>query len=213
MAVQRWGNLGKIVGVDLNPGMLDVARANTPATGVPIEWRQGDLSALPFPNSSFDVVLCNQGLQYVPDKVVALREILRVLAADGRLAVTKSGVRLRSWRRGLRLSHAMSVPPSRRVACHPWRCVMRPPYGSSWTRQGFAPLRCRCWSSSNAHQRLVEAVLEGMARSPYAREVAAVPEATRLALGQEVCAALHAYRDGDHFVLPCQMHLVQARVA
>ena len=38
VAVQRCGNLGKIVGVDLNPGMLDVARANTPATGIPIAW-------------------------------------------------------------------------------------------------------------------------------------------------------------------------------
>ena len=59
----------------------------------------------------------------------------------------------------------------------------------------------------------VEAVLEAMAQSPYARDVAAVPEATRLALGQEVCTALQAYRDGNYFALPCKMHLVQARVA
>jgi hypothetical protein len=58
----------------------------------------------------------------------------------------------------------------------------------------------------------VEAVLETMARSPYARDVAAVPEATRLALTQEVCAALYAYRDGNSFALPCKIHLVQARV-
>jgi ubiquinone/menaquinone biosynthesis C-methylase UbiE len=51
VTVQRWGNLRKIVGVDLNPGMLDVTRANTPATGIPTAWLQGDLRALPFPPS------------------------------------------------------------------------------------------------------------------------------------------------------------------
>ena len=51
----------------------------------------------------------------------------------------------------------------------------------------------------------VEAALEAMARSPYARDVAAVPEATRLALGQEVCTALQAYRDGNYFALLCNL--------
>jgi trans-aconitate methyltransferase len=48
VALQRWGILGEIVVVDLNAGMLDVAGANTPATGIPLAWRPGDLCALPF---------------------------------------------------------------------------------------------------------------------------------------------------------------------
>ena len=56
-------------------------------------------------------------------------------------------------------------------------------------------------------------VVEAMARAPYAREVAAVEEAVRQALGQEVRTALHAYRDGDDVVIPHRSHLVQARVA
>ncbi len=44
-AIQRYGDLGHVAGVDLNAGMLDVARAHTPATHVPIEWRQGDVCA------------------------------------------------------------------------------------------------------------------------------------------------------------------------
>jgi ubiquinone/menaquinone biosynthesis C-methylase UbiE len=88
VAVQRWGNLGHIVGVDLNPGMLNVARANTPATSIPLAWLQGDVCALPFAHGSFDVVLCNQGLQYAQDTLAALREIHRVLMPEGRLAFT-----------------------------------------------------------------------------------------------------------------------------
>jgi ubiquinone/menaquinone biosynthesis C-methylase UbiE len=67
MAIQRYGDLGHVVGLDLNVGMLDVARANTPATRVPIEWRQGDVCAMPFPSGCFEVLLCQQGLQFVPD--------------------------------------------------------------------------------------------------------------------------------------------------
>ena len=58
VALQRFSNIRSIVGVDLNAGMLDVARENTPTTDVPVEWKQGDMCALPFPDGSFEVVLC-----------------------------------------------------------------------------------------------------------------------------------------------------------
>jgi ubiquinone/menaquinone biosynthesis C-methylase UbiE len=87
VAVQRQGHLGHVVGVDLNAGMLEVARANTPATGVPIAWRHGDVCALPFAEGQFEVVVCQQGLQFVPDPGAALREMRRVLVPGGRLAV------------------------------------------------------------------------------------------------------------------------------
>jgi hypothetical protein len=56
-------------------------------------------------------------------------------------------------------------------------------------------------------------IVEGMARAPYARDVAAVDEEIRHAIGQAVRAALHAYRDGDEVVIPHRSHLVQAQVA
>ena len=86
VAVERFENIASIVALDLNPGMLEVARENMPTTGIPIEWRQGDMCALPYPDDSFDVVLCSQGLQFVPDKLAALREMRRVLVSGGRLA-------------------------------------------------------------------------------------------------------------------------------
>jgi hypothetical protein len=78
--------------------------------------------------------------------------------------------------------------------------------------RNFMGLEAKSYSTINTPAS-AEAVLERIARTSYARDVAAVPEDTRLTLGQEVCAALQAYRDGDHFVLPCKNHLVQARVA
>ncbi len=75
-----------ITGIDLNEGMLTVARTNPQ-----IEWRQGSASELPFEESEFDVVLCQQGLQYFPDRSAAMREMARVLAPGGRLAVSVWG--------------------------------------------------------------------------------------------------------------------------
>jgi SAM-dependent methyltransferase len=71
-----------VVATDLNPGMLEEARSR--GTARPIEWRQADASALPFPDASFDAVVCQFGTMFFPDKPKAFAEVRRVLAAGGR---------------------------------------------------------------------------------------------------------------------------------
>jgi SAM-dependent methyltransferase len=75
---------GHVVGADVNAGMLAVAGRIAPQ----LEWVQADLAALPFADASFDVVLCQQGLQFVPDRAAALAELRRVLAPGGRILVS-----------------------------------------------------------------------------------------------------------------------------
>lgn len=72
----------RFVATDLNQPMLDHARRKLAATGG-IEWRPADACALPFPDASFDAVLCQFGLMFVPDKAAALGEARRVLARGG----------------------------------------------------------------------------------------------------------------------------------
>jgi SAM-dependent methyltransferase len=73
-----------VVGVDLNAGMLEVARAAEPA----IEWIEADAAALPLPTAAFDRVFCHQGLQFFPDPAAAVAEMRRVLAPGGTLTVS-----------------------------------------------------------------------------------------------------------------------------
>jgi SAM-dependent methyltransferase len=82
----RVGPGGRVVGLDLNANMLEAARAAT--AGAPIEWLEGNVQAMPLPDGAFDLVLCQQGLQFFPDKPAALREMHRVLAPGGRLHVS-----------------------------------------------------------------------------------------------------------------------------
>ena len=82
-AADRMGGRGTIVGVDLNPAMLAVARRLRPN----IEWQQADAAELPFPDGSFDVALCQSALMFFPDVTRALREMRRVVVADGTVGV------------------------------------------------------------------------------------------------------------------------------
>jgi len=82
-AHRRVGPGGATVGLDPSPGMLTVAEDLQPA----IEWRRGVAEALPFPDASFDRVVSQFGMMFFSDRTAAVREMLRVLVPDGRLAV------------------------------------------------------------------------------------------------------------------------------
>ena len=75
---------GKVVGIDINPAMLAVARTLEAPAGAPVTWQQGSAQALPFSDASFDLVLCQHGLQFFPDRELAVREMHRVLRPGGR---------------------------------------------------------------------------------------------------------------------------------
>jgi SAM-dependent methyltransferase len=82
-AADRMGGRGRVAGVDLNEGMLTVARRLRPD----ITWRQADAAELPFEAGSFDVVLCQSALMFFPDRAGALREMARVATGGGTIAV------------------------------------------------------------------------------------------------------------------------------
>lgn len=90
LAAEQVGPTGTVAGLDVNPGMLAVARAVTPP-GRSIDWHEASAEAMPLPDGGFDVVLCQMGLQFIPDKAAAVSEMRRVLAPGGRLLVTTPG--------------------------------------------------------------------------------------------------------------------------
>ena len=82
-AAQRVAPTGSAVGVDINAGMLAVAKRQAPQ----VEWRQAPAEALPFDDQQFDAVVSQFGLMFFADRQQAIREMLRVLRSGGRLAV------------------------------------------------------------------------------------------------------------------------------
>ena len=91
LAALQVGSAGAVVGVDVAPDMIHVARSIPPPPGAEVEWRHGNAEAIPVPDNAFDVVVCQLGLMFFDDKAAALSETCRVLAPDGRLVVATSG--------------------------------------------------------------------------------------------------------------------------
>jgi ubiquinone/menaquinone biosynthesis C-methylase UbiE len=90
-AAGRVGPSGRVAALDINPAMLAVARTHAAAPGAPdIEWTQGSAQNLPFPDASFDVVLCQQGFQFFPDRDQASAQVRRVLVPGGRVLLLVS---------------------------------------------------------------------------------------------------------------------------
>jgi ubiquinone/menaquinone biosynthesis C-methylase UbiE len=78
---ERLGGAARITGLDVSAPMIAKARTIAPE----LDWHEGNAMALPFPDASFDLVLCQQMLQFVPDPAIALSEVRRVLVPGGRL--------------------------------------------------------------------------------------------------------------------------------
>lgn len=79
----RVGSTGSVTGLDVNPGMLAVARSIEPE----VTWVEGDAAELPFEDGVFDAVACQFGLMFFPDPAHAVREMLRCVKPGGRVAV------------------------------------------------------------------------------------------------------------------------------
>jgi ubiquinone/menaquinone biosynthesis C-methylase UbiE len=75
----------RLTGVDLSPEMLTAARARAAELGRDTDLREADAAALPFPDASFDTVVCTLAMCAVPDERAVIGEMLRVLRPGGRL--------------------------------------------------------------------------------------------------------------------------------
>jgi ubiquinone/menaquinone biosynthesis C-methylase UbiE len=87
LAAERVGAGGTVTGVDVNPGMLAVARSG----GAAVEWHEADGTDTGLPGAHYDAVLCQLGLQFFANRTAALQEMRRLLAPGGRMAVNVPG--------------------------------------------------------------------------------------------------------------------------
>jgi SAM-dependent methyltransferase len=111
------GPAGHVTAADVSPAMVAKARerlGDAPNVSVSVE----DGQALPFPDESFDAVLCNLGLMFFPDPMPGLAEFRRVLRPGGRAAVSVNTVVERSYNHQINVMIARHVPSlAESVAC------------------------------------------------------------------------------------------------
>lgn len=212
LAARRVAPGGTVAGLDLNEGMLEVARRLPLPPGVTIDWRQGSALALPFHDGVFDVVLCQQGLQFFPDRLKALHEMRRVLAPVGRVALsvwTGPSPYFVALREALSRHVSSEAAASGIVAfslgdTNELRALLE--------RAGFRDVVVHHVRMTLRLPPPEEFVLRHLSAVPAAELVAAAGEATQASLVAHVKEATRAYVDGYGLAVPQEVNVTTGRV-
>jgi ubiquinone/menaquinone biosynthesis C-methylase UbiE len=214
----RVGPSGAVVGVDLNSGMLKVARAAySPASrsGGPIEWHEASAEKLPFPNASFNVVYCPLGLQFFADRAAALREMHRVLASGGRLG-------LMVWRSiDESPGFALLAEALDRHVGQAAANIMRAPFALSDANElatlvrnaGFQDVVIQQQVGTVRFPSVEKFLLSYVTGSPLAGPVSQTDDAARKALISDARNTLGKYTSNGELTFPIAAHLVSAKVS
>lgn len=88
LAAIRTGSSGQVAGLDIDPGVIEVARRVAQSSATQVEWHCASALKMPFKDGEFDLCLCLQGVQFFPDRIAGLAEIRRVLRPSGRLVAS-----------------------------------------------------------------------------------------------------------------------------
>lgn len=212
-AAPRVGASGTVVGLDLNPAMLAVARQVASALPPAIEWQEGNALDLPFPDGAFDVVFCQYALMFFGDRSRALTEMRRVLAPHGRLAVSV-GRGLEHNRGYAALSDALE-----RHAGPDAAAMMRSIFALGNDQQlrslvagaGFRDVRIRLAVDAVRYPSFEEMLRREAASSPLAGPLGQIDDDARNRLVAEVAATLRSYVDDEGIAIPIESLVVLAR--
>ena len=177
-----------------------------------MSWKEGDAASLPFPEAFFDAVLCQQGLQYFPDRKGVLREMARVLTPGGRLALSV-------WRSLERLPFFVALVDA--LEHHLSADVVAPLYAaftlgdadelrSLITGAGFRDVHVRLTIKPIRYTHLEDFIPGYLAATPMADAVAAMDDVARTAMFHEITTVLQPYVDDDGLAAPMECHVVTA---
>lgn len=155
LAAQRAGASGLVIGVDMTPEMLERANRNKAAAGVTnVEFRQGELEALPVDDGSVDLVISNCVINLVPDRDRVYGEALRVLKAGGRISVS-------DMIQTMELPQALLDSEVAKAACIS-AAVTKEVYLASLTDAGFVNVRVESETAYPSELGFEQSLLEGL---------------------------------------------------
>lgn len=208
------GPAGTVTGFDADRNMLRYAARYAAGEGVgDIDWQAGDVARLPFSDRAYDAIFCQQGLQFFPDRPGAVAEMHRVLATDGRVAVS-------AWRAMERiplfvilaeiLGNYLALDAT---AIFHASCSLsdRETLRGLFAKAGFRDIHVHV-AVKVARYPDVLAFLPGyLSVFPVASAIAAMEDADRTDMWRCMVASLDAFLDDDGLAVPMESHVLTAR--
>ncbi len=212
LAAERAGSAGRVVGLDINPDMLSVARRLAPVGGATVEWLEASALEIPLPDAALDVVLCQHGLQQFPDRPAGLREMRRVLVPGGRLALCVWS-RIEGSPGMAGLAEALERHVGAEAAAN-----RRAPFALGDPIQlravveeaGFRDVSIRTMVETARFPSPEELVAVQLAATPLST-LGTVTEAAHQAVARDVRAALRPYLNDGPLDVPMEAHFALAR--
>jgi ubiquinone/menaquinone biosynthesis C-methylase UbiE len=212
-AERAMGSAELICGLDLNPGMIAMAHQATSTEGTRVARLRGSALTLPFSDGAFDVAFCQQGLQFFPDRPMALREMHRILRAQG--LVVLSVWRSIEYRPELRaLSEAMDrhIGPGASATNRSSTTLGNPEeLGRLVTNAGFRDVVVQSARRFVRYDSVEEFLRIRALTTPPGDPLKRVDDATHHAIFEDVSFALQEYVSHDGLIFPMDTHLLTAR--
>ncbi len=212
LATPLVGDTGFVVGVDDDAGMLEVATEIAAEEQLPIEWMEADAADLSFSEEQFDIVLCQQGLPFFEDPILALREMHRVVDADGRVLLNVG--RPLEYQPGWEI---LAESLSRHIG-EKWGAMMHGPF-PSWDQDelrrmayeaGIENVSITIDISSVRFPSVEGFITRQAATSPLGQPIGDISQEVRDELIQEVRDELEGYIDDDGVIFPFESYVVEA---
>jgi len=197
-ASTRLGPTGQITGLDLISGMLAMARATRLDSGAIVNWVEGNAVAMDLPDASFDVVMCQQGLQFFPDGLAALREVRRVLVPGGRALLSVWSLQ-NAYNVAIANAFETLVDAETATKYRAPRAAS-PSAGtlqSMMVEAGFRDVEVRPRELTLHLPSIETFVLGHVSSGPVASVVSAFSDERRAAFAKQVRTALQPYAEGD----------------
>jgi ubiquinone/menaquinone biosynthesis C-methylase UbiE len=212
LAADRAGSDGAVVGADVNPAMVAVARRVASRIRPPIQWDEADMCALPYPDRTFNVTLCQFALMFVPDRVGAITELRRVTEPGGRVALTV-------WRD---LEHnpgwSLFATALERHVGAAAASMMRAPFTLGdpdelrglFAQAGFEDVRIRADVKMTRFPSPAEMIRQQASSSPLAGPVGALDAVALREFEMELAGLIRHYTD-DGVAFPSEAHIIIAQ--
>jgi len=180
--------------------------------GAPVEWRQADAQALPFDDGAFDAVLCQHGLQFVPEPPTAVAEMHRVLQPGGVAAVS-------TWRGAEHNPYISAIAAGLRthlsedavrIMLSTCGIANRQTLADLFTDAGFAAVEVHTVTLHREPVDAVRVVMENLAALPIADQIQAMDAALQGEMVDQIVGSLAGCITNGGLTAPSSAHIAVA---